>query len=59
MAYRHYIIARRVSGGTAPPKMPLPDFFLGAQAQIMGWKIATRDQERFKNYFPTVPLLTP
>jgi len=58
-AYRRYVTARRVSGGTAPPKIPLPDFFIGAQAEIMGWKIATRDQERFKTYFSKVPLVTP
>jgi predicted nucleic acid-binding protein len=58
-AYRRYLTARRVSGGSPAPKMPLPDFFIGAQAEIMGWKIATRDQERFKRYFPKVPLLTP
>ncbi len=58
-AYRHYVTARRDSGGTAPPKMPLPDFFIGAQAEIMGWKIATRDHERFKKYFPKVALVTP
>ena len=58
-AYRRYVTARRVSGGSVPPKMPLPDFFSGAQAQIMGWKIATRDQDRFKKYFSKVPLVTP
>jgi hypothetical protein len=58
-AYRRYVVARRASGGSAPPKMPLPDFFIGAQAQVMGWKIATRDQERFKKYFSAVMLMTP
>lgn len=58
-AYRRYVTARRDSGGSAPPKMPLPDFFIGAQAEIMGWKIATRDQQRFKKYFAKVPLVTP
>lgn len=58
-AYRRYVTARRNSGGTAPPKVPLPDFFIGAQAEIMGWKIATRDHERFKKYFPKVTLVTP
>ncbi len=58
-AYRRYVAARRVSGGSAPPKTPLPDFFIGAHAEVMGWKIATRDAERFKKYFPKVPLLTP
>jgi len=58
-AYRRYVTARRNSGGTPPPKTPLPDFFIGAQAEIMGWKIATRDEGRFKKYFPKVILVTP
>jgi predicted nucleic acid-binding protein len=58
-AYRRYVIARRNSGGGLAPKMPLPDFFIGAQAEVMGWSIATRDQGRFENYFPAVVLVTP
>jgi predicted nucleic acid-binding protein len=58
-AYRRYVMARRNSGGGSAPKMPLPDFFIGAQAEVMGWKIATRDQGRFEIYFPTVVLVTP
>ena len=58
-AYRRYTSARRGSGGSAPPKTPLPDFFIGAQAEIMGWKLATRDDERFRKYFPKVTLVTP
>jgi predicted nucleic acid-binding protein len=58
-AYRRYLVARRVSGGGAAPKIPLPDFFIGAHAEIMGWKLATRDSERIARYFPTVSLVTP
>jgi predicted nucleic acid-binding protein len=58
-AYRRYVMARRNSGGGLSPKMPLPDFFIGAQAEVMDWKIATRDQGRFEKYFPTVVLVTP
>ena len=58
-AYRQYLIARRKSGGSTPPRMPLPDFFIGAQAAMMGWKLATRDIDRFRKYFPTVDLLVP
>lgn len=58
-AYRHYLIARRASGGGATPKIPLPDFFIGAHAEIMGWKLATRDSERIAKYFPKVRLITP
>ena len=58
-AYRRYVIARRNSGGGLPPKMPLPDFFIGAHAEVMELKIATRDQARFEKYFPTVVLVIP
>ncbi len=37
----------------------LPDFFIGAHAQVMGWTILTRDTRRYRTYFPTVPLITP
>ena len=58
-AYRSYKAARASSGGSPAPLVPLPDFFIGAHAEIMGWKVATRDQERFARYFPAVKLLTP
>jgi predicted nucleic acid-binding protein len=59
LAYRHYVLARRNSGGGNAPKVPLPDFFIGAHAEVMGWKLATRDAERTKKYFPKVALVTP
>lgn len=58
-AYRRYLAARRASGGGNAPKTPLPDFFIGAHAEIMGWKLATRDSERIAKYFPKVDLVTP
>jgi predicted nucleic acid-binding protein len=58
-AYRSYKTARASSGGSVAPLVPLPDFFIGAHAQIMGWKVATRDTERFAKYFPSVALLAP
>ena len=58
-AYRNYVHARRASGGGNAPKTPLPDFFIGAHAEIMGWKLATRDSERIAKYFPKVGLITP
>ena len=39
--------------------VPLPDFFIGAQAQILGWPLATADVDRFRSYFPKVRLHTP
>ncbi|HEX3890803.1 MAG TPA: PIN domain-containing protein [Verrucomicrobiae bacterium] len=58
-AYRRYVLARRASGGGIAPKIPLPDFFIGAHAEIMKWKLATRDAERVSRYFPKVNLLIP
>lgn len=37
----------------------LADFFIGAHAAVMSCAILTRDARRYKNYFPTVSLLTP
>jgi predicted nucleic acid-binding protein len=59
LAHRQYALARRSSGGGVAPKTPLPDFFIGAHAEIMKWKLATRDAERISKYFPKVHLLTP
>ena len=59
LAHRRYLQARRASGGGLAPKIPLPDFFIGAHAEIMKWKLATRDAERISKYFPKVHLLTP
>lgn len=47
---------RRRSGVKASP---LPDFFIGAHAAVVGLKIITRDTLRFKSYFPTVELISP
>lgn len=58
-AYRRYRLARTRSRGGKAPSMPLPDFFIGAHAELMGWKLATRDVERYCIYFPTVELIEP
>jgi predicted nucleic acid-binding protein len=49
-AYRH-------AGGSR--EHVLPDFFIGAQALVMGAQVATRDARRFRTYFPTLKLITP
>lgn len=58
-AYRRYRLARASSGGGKAPSVPLPDFFIGAHAELMGWKLATRDVERYRVYFPAVELIAP
>jgi predicted nucleic acid-binding protein len=58
-AYTRYRRSRRRSGGGEPPRLPLPDFFIGAHAELMGWKLATRDTERYRKYFEKVELIEP
>ena len=58
-AYRRYRERRLQQSGKASPRTPLPDFFIGAHAQIMGWTLATADTTRFTAYFPSVRLMTP
>ena len=50
-------LAYRKRGGTRTTG--LPDFFIGAHAQVLGIPILTRDAGRYKAYFPTVPLISP
>lgn len=47
----------RAAGGTRTGV--LPDFFIGAHAEIMGAKLLTRDRRRYETYFPTVTLIAP
>lgn len=37
----------------------LPDFFIGAQAAVLGIDLLTRDVSRYHTYFPTINLITP
>jgi predicted nucleic acid-binding protein len=52
-AFRRY----RAAGG--PRTSVLPDFFIGAHAQVMGVPILTRDVRRYRSYFPKVRLIAP
>lgn len=58
-AYVAYRRQRKADSNKESPSVPLPDFFIGAHAQVMGWTLATADEERFRIYFPKVPLKTP
>lgn len=52
-AFRKY----RRQGGQI--RSPLPDFYIGAHAQIETLPLLTRDTTRYKCYFPKVRMLTP
>jgi hypothetical protein len=47
----------RRSGGTRTGI--LPDFFIGAHAEIAQWPLLTRDVGRYRTYFPDVELIAP
>ena len=40
-------------------RSPLPDFYIGAQAAVLGLDLITRDVARYQTYFPTVRLICP
>jgi hypothetical protein len=58
-AFVSYRNRRKRNSERDVPSVPLPDFFIGAHAQVMGWTFATADQDRYKTYFPKIRLSTP
>ena len=45
----------RRAGGTR--RSPLPDFYIGAHAAILGIPLLTRDAKRYRAYFPRLSLM--
>jgi len=56
LAGKAYLKYREVRG---IKRSPLPDFYIGAQAAVLGLDLITRDVTRYRKYFPTVKLIYP
>lgn len=52
-AFRTY---RKRGGGK---RSPLPDFFIGAQAEDESWVLVSRDARRYRSYFSSVEIISP
>jgi len=49
----------RYKKGRGIKRSPLPDFYIGAQAAVLGLDLITRDVTRYRKYFPKVKLICP
>jgi predicted nucleic acid-binding protein len=56
LAGKAFLSYRRSKGAK---KSPLPDFYIGAQAAVLGMDLITRDDSRYRTYFPTVRIICP
>jgi predicted nucleic acid-binding protein len=56
LAAQAFVKYRR-TGGTRT--FPLPDFYIGAHAEVEGLRLATRDAARYRTYFPSVSIIAP
>lgn len=56
LAGKAHVEYRRRGGGRA---RTLPDFLIGAHAQVRGHTLVTRDGRRYRDYFPGLDLIAP
>jgi predicted nucleic acid-binding protein len=56
LAAQAFVLYRSRGGSKSSP---LPDFFIGAHAETTGVRLLTRDVNRYRTYFPKVPLICP
>lgn len=58
-AYQAYQAHRAYRAAGGSKAATLPDFFIGAHAQVEGYTLMTRDAKRMHTYFPQVPVISP
>ncbi len=56
LAGKCFLNYRKKGGGK---RSPLPDFFIGAHAAVLGIPLLTRDASRYRTYFPKLKLIAP
>lgn len=56
LAGKCFQLYRRRGGARSAP---LPDFYIGAHAAIRGLALLTRDEQRYRTYFPKLEILAP
>lgn len=56
LAGRAFVQYRRRGGKKTAP---LPDFYIGAHAAVAGHTLLTRDDRRYRHYFPTLRVMAP
>jgi predicted nucleic acid-binding protein len=56
LAAQAFVKYRRTGGARS---FPLPDFYIGAHAEVEGLILATRDAARYRTYFPSASLIAP
>jgi hypothetical protein len=56
LAGKCFVQYRRRGGSK---RSPLPDFYIGAHAAVAGMTLLTRDEGRYRTYFPSLEILAP
>jgi predicted nucleic acid-binding protein len=56
IAAQAFLKSRRSGGAKVSP---LPDFYIGAHAEVEGHTLVTRDAARYRTYFPSVVVIAP